>query len=657
MKEKSETKNQKSKIAAILLLALAAPLLAADSDSNGFYRAEDVPVPEGSAGEVGAMGFTPSGKLMAAFHRAGVHLYDPETGEWALFADALHTPLGILPISDDEAIVAQRPELTRIKDTDGDGRADLFRTITDDYGVSGNYHEFLFGPVRDAEGNLFVAPSCASNGAGVRHETRGPYRPRGKYRSDHGLRSGHYSPVPYRGWMLKVTPDGQTIPWAAGLRQPNGLVIDPDGRLFATDNHGSWNTSSSLFHVEKGKFYGHAMSLVWRPDFEEHPLDVPVRRLDKMRTRAAVVFPHGSMANSPAEPVIVPPADQAPGFAPFAGQMIVGEMNRPRLVRVVLEEVAGHVQGAAVPFYDGHGLRLGNNRLAFGPDGDLWAGHTKREQGWAGSTGIQRITRIPGSDAPFEVHRMTLTDDGFDLTFTRPVDPETAANPATYQFQCFYYRYHRLYGSHKYDLKPVQVESVEVSPDRRRVAIQLADLTPGRIYELRIDGLKAEDGTSLLHDYLAYTLNYLRDGTGPVLQPASTIIDGDEALEAEAAQASAGVQAATDGSGYSGDGYVAFDEGADQRYIEWWVHLEEGGRFQLTTRYAPAKNPAALNVNINMRGHGGPLQLPAKQQAGGEAWTTVSRTIPLDTGDNIIRLEPGEAGGVPIDRIEIKRLP
>ena len=41
----------------------------------------------------------------------------------------------------------QRGELTRLIDTDGDDRADRYETVCDSWGVSGNYHEFAFGPL------------------------------------------------------------------------------------------------------------------------------------------------------------------------------------------------------------------------------------------------------------------------------------------------------------------------------------------------------------------------------------------------------------------------------------------------------------------------------------------------------------------------------
>ena len=106
-----------------------------------------------------------------------------------------------------------------------------------------------------------------------------------------------------------------------------------------------------------------------------------------MRTRAAVLFPHGFFSNSSTQPVI----DRTGGkFGPFTRQMFIGEMNHKRIIRVMLEEVRGTYQGAAVSFIDSTGLRIGNNRLAFSPQGDLWVGQT--DHGWPGDQGIQKIT-------------------------------------------------------------------------------------------------------------------------------------------------------------------------------------------------------------------------------------------------------------------------
>ena len=66
-----------------------------------------------------------------------------------------------------------------------------------------------------------------------------------------------------------------------------------------------------------------------------------------MRSRACVVFPHGTMANSPTKVLAITPDAK---IGPFAGQLLVGEMNRPRIMRVMLEKVGGELQGHAFPF-------------------------------------------------------------------------------------------------------------------------------------------------------------------------------------------------------------------------------------------------------------------------------------------------------------------
>ena len=105
---------------------------------NDSYKVETIVMPEGLTSETGAVEFLPDGRLVACFTRGEVMTYNPSTKQWKLFAEGLHDPLGILVISNSELLIIQRPELTRIKDTDGDGQADLYEKVTDDFGISGN---------------------------------------------------------------------------------------------------------------------------------------------------------------------------------------------------------------------------------------------------------------------------------------------------------------------------------------------------------------------------------------------------------------------------------------------------------------------------------------------------------------------------------------
>jgi len=187
------------------------------------YTVETISMPAGLTSETGAIAFLPNGKLVASFTRGEVLIYDPAKKTWKLFAEGLHDPLGIYVVSNSELLIMQRPELTRVKDTDGDGSADLYENVTDAFGISGNYHEFSYGPVKDKNGNFFIALNASSPGGSMRKEVRGVIDTLGRDGNGNGQM---FSAVPYRGWVMKLTPAGDLIPVASGLRSPNGIGFD-----------------------------------------------------------------------------------------------------------------------------------------------------------------------------------------------------------------------------------------------------------------------------------------------------------------------------------------------------------------------------------------------------------------------------------------------
>lgn len=462
------------------------------------YRVTDISLPEGLGGQVGGLAFLPDGRLAACFSSGEVMFYDPKKQTWHLYATGLHDPLGILAISKDTVVVMQRPELTRIIDNNNDGKADEYQTLTDDFGISGNYHEFAYGPVRDKAGNLYIALNAASPNGGVMKEVRGKLNP---LTMDHPKEM--YSPVPYRGWVMKYTFDGKLLPYASGFRSPNGLLIDTSDNLYVTDNQGDWVPTSTLYLVKKNHFYGHPASLVWKKNWRNgNPYKLPVCRLDSMRTKAIVLFPQGIIAGSPSQPVI----DYTHGqFGPFAGQIFVGEMDIPRIVRVMTEEINGHLQGACTPFLDGDSLHKGNNRLAFAPDGSLWVG--QNDHGWAGHRGIQRISFT--GKTPLDILRMHLTATGFDLTFTLPLHGDGITDLKHYKLRHYNYHYSSKYGSDLFQVKGVPITSIGISADHKTVSLKLDTIVPEMIYELTLSNIRSEHGEVLKQKIICYTVNQL----------------------------------------------------------------------------------------------------------------------------------------------------
>ena len=505
--------SARSLVASRLVAAfVAAGALAFGQVPSSSYKVETLPGPRGIAPEISAVTFGDDGRLYATFRRGYIYSFDPQSTRWHRFAEGLHTPLGIVQGDrTSEFLVAQVPELTRVADTDGDGTADLFETVSDDWGLSGNYHEFIAGPVRDAEGNLYITLGLASGNADPREPARGELtrRPRRATEPVQGKVNviRHYSPVRYRGCALQIRPDGAVRPFSCGFRQPNGIAISPDGAIFVADNQGEWVGTSPLHHVTEGAFHGNPASLHWHPHFlGTNPIEADVAELDRLRKKPAILFPQGDMGGSTAEPVF----DLTDGaFGPYAGQMFVAEWTYPRVLRVDLQRVQGEYQGAAFPFVDGNGLRMANNRMAFSPDGrSLYVAQTSRI--WGSIEGLQRI--VWQGEVPFDIRSMRLKRDGFELTFTKPVDARSASDPRNYSMTRYYYLYHSTYGSPKTDVTPVPVESVSLSEDAMRVSLEVRDLQEGWLYDLRPGSIQSVDGEALVTGMVAYTLNRLVAG-------------------------------------------------------------------------------------------------------------------------------------------------
>jgi hypothetical protein len=218
----------------------------------------------------------------------------------------------------------------------------------------------------------------------------------------------------------------------------------------------------------------------------------------------AVLFPYARMGQSASGIE----CDLTGGkFGPFATQLFVGDQTHSTVMRVFLEKVGGRYQGACFPFRAGFGS--GVVPVRFGRDGSLFVGGTNR--GW-GSRGphpwaVERL--VWTGKVPFEIHQMRTRPDGFELTFTEPVDPLSAGRPDAYTLATFTYIYQASYGSPEVDQTRPTITRVQVSPDRRSVRLFVEGLVEGHIHDLAAPGVRSADGRPLLHPQAYYTLNYI----------------------------------------------------------------------------------------------------------------------------------------------------
>jgi cytochrome c551/c552 len=494
-----------------------------------YFKIMRVSSPEGTILEVGGLCTLPNGNLAVTTRRGDVFIVENPTSQrpfFRKFASGLHEVLGVA-YKNGSLYCVQRGELTKMTDFNGDGKADDFETIYS-WPLSGNYHEYSFGPKIAPDGSFFVTLNL-------------------------GFPDPWWHPqstVPWRGWALRIQEDGSMEPWAAGLRSPCGISMI-DGELYYTDNQGDWVASGSIMPLKKGTFAGHPASLIWdsmanytvkvkqqqifskidpRLEFKNGRPVQPQNLLNEKFMTAAdmklaipelqlpsVWLPHGVLGISTSEIVKIPEGV----FGPFEGQLLIGDQGQSNLSRVFLEKVNGELQGAAWMFRTG--FQSGIVRLAWAADGSLFVGETNRGWGSAGEAnqGLQRL--IWNNRIPFEMRTVKAMPDGFEIEFTRPVNKKHAEDIATYNVESFTYKYHAVYGSPPVNNVKHLIKGVKVSADGMRAHLIVDKLRRHYIHTITLDGIRdKENSYSLVHPVVYYTLKNIPEGPKLSLKEVST---------------------------------------------------------------------------------------------------------------------------------------
>ena len=506
----------------VLMLLICVKSMAQEiPKEDDFFKIISVPSPQEAMLEVGGLTVMPNGNLALSTRRGDIFIVENPTSNrpyFRKFASGLHEVLGLV-YRDGSFYCAQRGELTKITDRDGDGKGDSFETIYA-WPLSGNYHEYSYGPHIAPDGSFFVTTNLG-------------------FFNDEWWRGR--SAVPWRGWALKIFEDGRMEPWATGMRSPCGLGII-DGELFYTDNQGDWIGSGGLWHVNKGDFMGNPGGLKWTAN-PASPLKLTADKLhenvdprrkqnaqgeyirpenvvdEKFLSLAdvkkeipairlpAVWLPYGFLGISTSEPISIPEG----AFGPFEGQVLVGDQGMSIISRVFMEQVNGEYQGASFAFRSG--FNSGVVRLAWAKDGSLFVGETRRGWGSAGEAdqGLERL--VWNNDIPFEMKTVRAMPDGFEIEFTKAADAQTAGDMASYSVESFIYKYHPVYGSPPVNKEACKVKGIKLSEDGLKARIVVDNLRPAYIHTITLQGVREkEHAHPLLHPTAYYTLNNIPEG-------------------------------------------------------------------------------------------------------------------------------------------------
>ncbi len=455
-----------------------------------YYPIVNIPIPSNIPMRPGGFEILPDGRLAVGTRRGDIYFIkgafeSPPLPEYHLFASG-QDEIFSLAWKDGAMTAVSFGEVTRITDTSGDGVADNYDTLTNNWGYAEG-HEFAFASKHDPDGNIWVALGLS-----------------GSYES-HNL---------FRGWAVKVTPDGKMIPVCSGLRSPAGVGPNAEGVMFAIESQGPWNGCCSLKHLKEGAFLGHPASYNWYPFApgikapELKPNSNSRMGVEKMRVKElvppAVRFPYIKMGRSVSGFRLNKTGGK---FGPFDNQIFIGDYTLSIIMRATTEQINGVWQGACYPFREG--LATGIMNVEFSPKGQLIAGGFTTNSQWpVRGTEPFAIQRLDWSGiVPFEIKEINIKKDGFLITFTKPVDKQIAAKTNVYNITTYTHIYQGSYGSPEVDQTTANVTSAVPSEDGLSVMVHVERIIEDHIHDFDLSKMTSQEGQHLVHNKAYYTVN------------------------------------------------------------------------------------------------------------------------------------------------------
>jgi hypothetical protein len=361
---------------------------------------------------------------------------------WKRYATGLFHGLG-LKIVDDVVYVHGRDQITRLKDLDGDGEADYYENFFNGIHVTPNFHEFAYELQTDAAGNFYFIKG-------------GPVRPGGR---------GFDTISEHHGCLFKLSKDGSTLEViATGFRAPNGIGVGPDGTITTGDNEGSWTPKCRLNWIQPGGFYGVPPLSHRTPP----PTDF---------AKPVLWFPKNISNSDGGQGWVI-----GGKWGPLDGHLLHSSYGTCMIFNVMHEVIDGTRQGAVVRIPVK--LDSGTMRLRFHPqDGQLYACGLKGWQTTAALQGAFQRVRYTGKPA-FLAKDLAVKKDGFEITFTDPLDP-AGTQADSFSVSIWNYKWTEAYGCEDFKVSDgskgrdmVAVTEATLSQDNRTLRLTVPELQP-----------------------------------------------------------------------------------------------------------------------------------------------------------------------------------
>ena len=383
---------------------------------------------------VGGLHFMPDGSAMICTMHGDVwrvegFQFPSTTARWTRFASGLHHLLGMV-IDKDGIFVLGRDQITRLHDSNKDGRADFYECFSNVYRTSPAGHDFICGLQRDREGRFYTASGAEG--------------------------------------LLRISADGRRYEvLATGFRNPDGCGLLPDGTVTVPCSEGEWTPASMICAVRSAGIEGPTFHGAGGPRAGRPP-ELPL-----------VYLPRG-LDNSSGGQTLV----DSDRWGPLQGQLVHFSFGTGAHLLVLRDQVDGQWQGAVVPL-PGE-FRSGVHRGRFHPaDGQLYVGGM---QGWGTYTtddGCFQRVRYTGDEVQLPV-AFRAHENGIALRFSAPLDAETATAASNHFAQCWNYRYSSAYGSPEFSSRHMGVRGHDRLPivaahlleDQRTLFLEIPALQP-----------------------------------------------------------------------------------------------------------------------------------------------------------------------------------
>ena len=460
-----------------------APLTGEPGSGNGPYHIDTIPVPlenpYGSPMFLSGLDFFPNGDAAVSTFFGDVWLVrgldrDLKSVRWKRIAQGLNQPLGLLVI-DGKIHALGKDQITVLHDLNGDEEIDFYENFCNSYVTSPGGHDYNTGLQRDDAGFMYFATKHAG--------------------------------------VVQVSPDGRKVrSLGAGMRNPNGIGVSPDGRVWCPLQEGQWTPASQIVRIQPDGYYGHGK-----------------HRNEREITPATVYVPRG-IDNSTGGSVYI----TSERWGPMKDKLVVFSYGASSHYLYLEDSEGSTPQGGIVPL-EGDFLS-GMHRARVNPvDGQVYAVGSQGWMNYAQQDGSFERVRYTGKPVYYP-SGFQVFQNGIRVDFNERLSKREVEEHGRYFAQQWQYLYSMGYGSPEYSIRdprsvghdPLQIASATVLNEGKSLFLEIPDLIPAMTVHLRLH-LKFADGNPFATDLFA-TIHDLGDPFPGISNPHPLVSEKPESL-------------------------------------------------------------------------------------------------------------------------------